>query len=74
MTCFNYLQPILRRTGIFIGRDTDVVSGDGTVINNAATQLDVVNTIDLTIDFNATERTCSGYNCTEKIDGCEYYS
>ncbi|MBE6146083.1 MAG: hypothetical protein IKM55_01380 [Bacilli bacterium] len=61
--------------GYFIGRDTDVVSSDGTVINNAATKLDVVNTIDLTIDFNATERNCDDkYKCTEKIDSCTYYT
>lgn len=60
--------------GYFIGRDTDVVSSDGTVINNAATKLDVVNTIDLTIDFNATERNCTGYSCTEILDSCTYYS
>ena len=59
--------------GYLIGRDQDVVSSDGTVVDNAVTKLDVVNTIDLTIDFNANERTCSGYNCSDQISGCEYY-
>ncbi len=61
--------------GYLIGRDKEVVSSDGTVIENAVTQLDVVNTIDLTIDFNTNERTCdSSYNCTSAYDSCEYYS
>ena len=59
--------------GYLIGRDKTVVSEDGTVINNAATKLDVVNTIDLTIDFNNAVRNCSGYNCTDILDSCEYY-
>ena len=59
--------------GYLIGRDTSVVSDDGTVIQDATTKLDVVNSIDLTIDFKTTERECSGYNCTEVMDGCEYY-
>ncbi len=59
--------------GYLIGRDRNVVSSDGTVVDTAVTQLDVVNSIDLTIDFNANERQCTGYECTELIDGCEYY-
>jgi hypothetical protein len=59
--------------GYIIGRDENVVSSDGTVVENAVTKLDVVNTIDLTIDFNANQRTCSGYKCTDQLDSCEYY-
>jgi hypothetical protein len=60
--------------GYLIGRDRDVVSSDGTVVDTAVTQLDVVNTIDLTIDFNSVDRNCSGIYCTvEPVDGCEYY-
>ena len=59
--------------GYLIGRDRDVVSSDGTVVDTAVTKLDVVNSIDLTIDFNASERQCTGYQCTDLIDGCEYY-
>ena len=59
--------------GYIIGRDKDSKSSDGTVVNNAITKLDVVNTIDLTIDFNNQERECTGYTCKEKLDSCEYY-
>ncbi len=59
--------------GYIIGRDKDVVSSDGTVVENAVTSLDVVNTIDLTIDFNANQRTCTGYSCANLTNSCEYY-
>ena len=60
--------------GYLIGRDQDVVSSDGTVVQEGITRLDVVNTIDLTIDFNSSDRQCSGIYCNnEPIDGCEYY-
>jgi hypothetical protein len=59
--------------GYIIGRDKDSKSSDGTVVNNAITKLDVVNTIDLTIDFNTQERDCTDYICKEKLDSCEYY-
>ena len=59
--------------GYLIGRDAEIKSDDGNVVQKAETKLDVVNTIDLTIDFNATERNCTGYKCAEKMDSCEYY-
>ena len=55
--------------GYLIGRDRDVVSSDGTVIENAVTKLDVVNTIDLTIDFNSSCASCD----TSTKNGCKYY-
>lgn len=55
--------------GYLIGRDRDVVSSDGTVIENAVTKLDVVNTIDLTIDFNSSCASCD----TSTNNGCKYY-
>lgn len=60
--------------GYLIGRDRDVVSSDGSVVRNGVTQLDVVNTIDLTIDFNTSMRSCSAdYKCTDTVSGCDYY-
>lgn len=61
--------------GYLIGRDRDVVSSDNTVVKDGVTQLDVVNTIDLTIDFNTTDRSCSlvDYKCNETAKGCDYY-
>lgn len=61
--------------GYLIGRDKNVVSSDGVVVEDAITQLDVVNTIDLTIDFNSSRRTCTGYSCTDDTNPvCEYYN
>ena len=60
--------------GYLIGRDKDVVSSDGTVVSKGVTQLDVVNTIDLTIDFNSKVRTCyDDYKCEKETNECVYY-
>lgn len=53
--------------GYLIGRDSDTATQD------AVTKLDVVNSIDLTIDFNTSNRTCNGYVCQE-ANSCPYYS
>ena len=58
--------------GYLVGKDTDVVDSDGVIIQDAITKLDVVNTIDLTVDFNANSRTCTGVQCSESFS-CQYY-
>lgn len=63
--------------GYIIGRDKDVVSSDGVVIKDAVTQLDVVNSIDLTIDFDVKPRVCTehdGYVCDDPVNSCDYYN
>lgn len=59
-------------SGFKVGRDS--ASADGT--DNGITSLDVVNSINLILEFNDTERTCNGVNCTESAldsEYCEYY-
>lgn len=55
--------------GYLVGKDADTASSD------AVTKLDVVNSIDLTIDFNSAERCSPGETtvCSEKNPGCKYY-
>jgi hypothetical protein len=54
--------------GYLIGRDRDTATQD------AITKLDVVNSIDLTIDFNTSNRVCpDGEACKEEYS-CEYYA
>lgn len=59
--------------GYLVGRDTDVVDSNGVITQKAITKLDVVNSIDLTVDFNGSVRKCtSDTECEEKIS-CQYY-
>ena len=59
--------------GYLVGRDKDVVDSNGVITQEAITKLDVVNSIDLTIDFNGSVRECtSDTECKEKIS-CQYY-
>ncbi len=59
--------------GYLVGKDTDVVDSNGVITQEAITKLDVVNSIDLTIDFNASARNCtSETECDEEIS-CQYY-
>lgn len=55
--------------GYLIGKDSKTVTTD------AVTKLDVVNSIDLTIDFNSADRSCpSGHPvCSQSNPGCTYY-
>ncbi len=61
--------------GYIIGRDKDIKADDDTEVHSGVTRLDVVNSIDLTIDFNANRRQCTnGYkDCETEIAGCTYY-
>ena len=55
--------------GFVVGRDT---SADE---NGGVTQLDVVNSIDLVVEFdNNTPLSCSGINCERTYSACEYYA
>lgn len=59
--------------GFVVGRDA--ANTEGT--NDGITNLDVVNSIDLLLEFNGSGRTCSSeYNCTDDpslVTACEYY-
>ncbi len=58
--------------GFIVGRDTD------TTTSSAVTALDVVNSIDLMVEFDNNQRTCDGdgLNCQESSlykEYCDYY-
>lgn len=59
--------------GFVVGRDA--ANTEGT--NDGITNLDVVNSIDLLLEFNGSGRTCSDkYTCTDDpslVTACEYY-
>ena len=56
--------------GFVVGRDVNDATGEG-----AVTDLDVVNSIDLMVEFDYNLRTCSDdLNCSEPLDYCEYYN
>lgn len=55
-----------------VGRDA--ASADGT--DDGFTSLDVVNSINLILEFNETDRNCNGVNCPDSgldYEYCEYY-
>lgn len=59
-------------SGFKVGRDA--ASADGT--DDGITSLDVVNSINLILEFNESDRNCNGVNCTESAldsEYCEYY-
>lgn len=54
--------------GYLVGRDVNTATTD------AVTKLDVVNSIDLTIDFNVNDRACpTSTVCEDNPDSCTYY-
>lgn len=55
--------------GFVVGRDTATADDTG------VTQLDVVNSIDLVVEFdNNLPISCSGINCERSYNACEYYA
>lgn len=56
--------------GFVVGRDVD------TPTESAVTKLDVVNSIDLVVEFDANETLpgCSGVKCQREYEACEYYA
>lgn len=60
-----------KTAGFIVGRDTKDTSGT----EDGVTRLDVVNSIDLIVEFSGADREgCSKYTCPTPPDPCDYYS